>query len=78
MTQVVAAYQPCKPTSAGAFMVFTQHQAYFDQKYCDCFPREGFIEDLISDIERWQEQGGQRINMMDANEDIRSGGIQMA
>ncbi len=71
----MVAYRPYKPTSAGALTVYAQHQAYFDQNNNDQFPREAFIQDLIMEVEKWKKQGDQWVITVDANEDIRLGGV---
>jgi hypothetical protein len=51
--------------------VYSQHQNYFDEEEIEGCPRTLFTLHLLTEIDKWTQDGDQIILLIDANEDIR-------
>ena len=58
---------------AGVNTVYSQQRRFFDSNNDARHPRHIMIEDLISEIKKWQEMGDKIILLIDTNEDITIG-----
>ena len=70
--RVITAYRPCQHSGAGPSTVHSQHQRYLDTKDDQRSPREAMLEDLLTEITTWKNEGDQIILLMDCNEDIQN------
>jgi hypothetical protein len=72
--KVVSAYRVCISDSAlGTYSQHVNHLYAQDDNRC---PRQAFLDDLKTDLQRWILAGEQVIVMLDANGDIRDGAVQ--
>ena len=67
-TRVITAYRP--GSNAGAHTVYSQQRSYFDARKDSRAPREIMLDELSSEIDKWQQEGENIILMIDANEHI--------
>ena len=70
--RVIAAYRPCKPSSAGPTTAYSQQLRYFDATKVDRCPRTAILEDLGEQLQTWRQQGDQIVLLMDVNEEVSS------
>lgn len=75
--RVICAYRPCIPSTAGPNTTYSQQERYFDATKDKRCPRDAILEDLSTEIKKWQEDNDQIIMMMDCNESINSGQMKM-
>ena len=72
-TRVILAYR-CGYI-AGENTVFSQQRRFFDFLKDGRHPRNIMVDDLLSEITKWQEEGDRIILMIDANEHVVTGNI---
>jgi hypothetical protein len=72
----ITAYRPCKSVG-GSGTVWEQHRRYFGHKYPNQIvnPRDRFLSDLKTKMNKWKASGDLLILGMDANEDVRDGDV---
>ena len=76
-TRFVSGYRPHK-NSAGTGSVWSQHVRYYRQEGIqDPQPQNLFMEELITMIQTWMEDGDHVILGLDANVDVRHGSNQI-
>ncbi|CAJ1953165.1 unnamed protein product [Cylindrotheca closterium] len=68
---VISAYRP-NPPNDGHQTVWFQHKAHFSRTNRDAEPREAFIKDLSTAINKWRDDGCSIILGIDANDDLSS------
>jgi hypothetical protein len=70
-TRVVCGYNPCYNKNPDSGTAYQQHRWYFirQRKDLTCL-RAKFHEDLVSQLQGWQQDGDKLIVCLDANEDI--------
>ncbi|CAJ1927625.1 unnamed protein product, partial [Cylindrotheca closterium] len=68
---VLSAYRP-NPPNDGHQTVWFQHKAHFSRTNRDAEPREAFIKDLSTAINKWRDDGCSIILGIDANDDLSS------
>jgi hypothetical protein len=66
--RIISAYRPCN--SNGPLTMYSQHQNYFDEENIEGCPRALFTSHLLTEIDKWTQEGDQIILLIDAN-DIR-------
>lgn len=71
-TRVISAYRSCKVSVAGPTTAHRQQERYLDRNKIEKTPREAFLDDLGTAIDRWMESGEQIVLCMDANTNVRS------
>ena len=68
---VVSAYRPNPPT-AGQQTVWFQHKAHFSRTNREADPRDAFVKDISTAINKWRDSGCSIILGIDANDDLSS------
>ncbi|CAJ1945748.1 unnamed protein product [Cylindrotheca closterium] len=68
---VISAYRP-NPPNDGHQTVWFQHNAHFSRTNRDAEPREAFIKDLSTAINKWRDDGCSIILGIDAKDDLSS------
>jgi hypothetical protein len=70
-TRVVCSYNPCGSGKLNSGTTYQQQRRYFItwEKDLTC-PRKHFHDDLMRQLDKWQQEGDCLIVCMDANEDI--------
>jgi hypothetical protein len=70
-TRVVCSYNPCGSGKPNSGTTYQQQRRYFitREKDLTC-PRKRFHDDLMRQLNKWQQEGDRLIVCMDANEDI--------
>jgi hypothetical protein len=66
--RVVSGYRP--NANKGPTTVWSQHKAWLTEKDDDREPRQAFIEDLCTEVEKWIAAGDQIVLGLDANESL--------
>jgi hypothetical protein len=70
-TRVICRYNPCYNNNRDSSTSYQQHRRFFVTRHKDLTcPRTKFWEDLVSQLQRWREDGDRLIVCLDANEDI--------
>ena len=70
-TRVVCGYNPCGNAKLNSGTSYQQHRRFLVTQLKDLTcPRKRFHDDLMSQLEKWREEGDRLVVCLDANEDI--------
>ena len=70
-TRVICGYNPCKSAPKATRSSYQQHRRYFIRQEKDrTCPRKRFRRDLVTQLEKWRNEGDRLIVCMDANDNI--------
>jgi hypothetical protein len=70
---VITAYRPNPPS--GPFTVYAQHNSYFHSIGKPICPRQAFLRDLRSSIDKFLQEGDQVILLIDGNSNMKAGDL---
>jgi hypothetical protein len=70
-TRLVCGYNPCGNSKLNSGMLYQQHRRFLVTQWKDLTcPRKQFHDDLMTQLNKWQQEGDRLVVCLDANEDI--------